>query len=306
MLNQDYKLYDFKNHHSFQSGILQKLLSHRSTLQDVMTQVCELVQRDAFTQSMYVLGLLDSANQGHTTDCQRTSKVPVNTTPKQHSYKLNLVESLCISPSATNSALSQFSLKLLKSGFRTDMVFEVVNSTNGEHAEGSEVEEQCVIRAHRVIVAARCDWFRRALLSGMREAIDRYVEFRNDYFYIITVTFRRKITIHDSNPFLFRTFLEYLYSGQLRHQSLGSEQLAELLLLADRYEVDQLKQACEYTLRSMIDEENVLYMLGMSDQFNAGLLRVRIGWFVLIIEYENFYETVYVHFFSKVDKIGAV
>jgi hypothetical protein len=23
-------------------------------------------------------------------------------------------------------------------------------------------------------VAARCDWFRRALLSGMREAIDRY------------------------------------------------------------------------------------------------------------------------------------
>lgn len=33
--------------------------------------------------------------------------------------------------------------------------------------------EKCIIRAHRVIVAARCDWFRRALLSGMREAIDK-------------------------------------------------------------------------------------------------------------------------------------
>lgn len=33
--------------------------------------------------------------------------------------------------------------------------------------------EKCTIRAHRVIVAARCDWFRRALLSGMREAIDK-------------------------------------------------------------------------------------------------------------------------------------
>lgn len=28
--------------------------------------------------------------------------------------------------------------------------------------------------AHRVIVAARCDWFRRALLSGMKESIQKY------------------------------------------------------------------------------------------------------------------------------------
>lgn len=31
------------------------------------------------------------------------------------------------------------------------------------------------IPCHRVIVASRCDWFRRALLSGMRESIDKYV-----------------------------------------------------------------------------------------------------------------------------------
>lgn len=37
-------------------------------------------------------------------------------------------------------------------------------------AEDVEIQE---IKAHRVIVAARCDWFRRALLSGMKEAIDR-------------------------------------------------------------------------------------------------------------------------------------
>lgn len=41
-------------------------------------------------------------------------------------------------------------------------------------ADQQEGEEVCSIQAHRVIVAARCDWFRRALLSGMREAIDRY------------------------------------------------------------------------------------------------------------------------------------
>ena len=42
-----------------------------------------------------------------------------------------------------------------------------VSSVEGE---GVEVEQ---IPCHRVVVAARCDWFRRALLSGMRESIDK-------------------------------------------------------------------------------------------------------------------------------------
>lgn len=33
--------------------------------------------------------------------------------------------------------------------------------------------EGVVITAHRVIVAARCEYFKRALQSGMKEAIDR-------------------------------------------------------------------------------------------------------------------------------------
>ena len=40
--------------------------------------------------------------------------------------------------------------------------------------EGEEVVE---ILAHRVVVAAHCDWFRRALQSGMKEAINRQVFF---------------------------------------------------------------------------------------------------------------------------------
>lgn len=49
------------------------------------------------------------------------------------------------------------------------MEFEVIY----KESEDAEKEETCIIKAHRVIVAARCDWFRRALLSGMREAIDK-------------------------------------------------------------------------------------------------------------------------------------
>lgn len=50
--------------------------------------------------------------------------------------------------------------------------------------------------------------------------------------------------------------------------------MAELLLLSDRYEVDSLKQACEYALHSSIDQDSVLYFLSMADQYNAQILKV--------------------------------
>lgn len=147
------------------------------------------------------------------------------------------------------------------------MEFEIITTASdssqtteqAEEAAGTPVEEEkTTLKAHRVIVAARCDWFRRALLSGMREAIDR------------------KITIHDTSPYLFRLFLEYLYSGRLRQNALNTDQLAELLLLSDRYEVDSLKQVCERALHSSIDQESVLYFLSMADQFNALILKVMV------------------------------
>lgn len=74
--------------------------------------------------------------------------------------------------------MSKLALEMLQNEKDTDMAFEIVNSNDscGEESldvAGSPVYENCTIRAHRVIVAARCDWFRRALLSGMREAIDK-------------------------------------------------------------------------------------------------------------------------------------
>lgn len=83
--------------------------------------------------------------------------------------------------------------------------------------------------------------------------------------------------IHDTSPFLFSTFLNYLYSGQLETKELSVDQLADLMLLSDRYEVDSLKQACEQGLKRHIDEDSVLYFLSMGDQFNAKLLRVSVG-----------------------------
>ncbi len=65
-----------------------------------------------------------------------------------------------------------------------DVVVDHTSSTTeeGEEAAAAEVHTHThrdkevdvhKIPSHCVIVASRCDWFRRALLSGMRESIDK-------------------------------------------------------------------------------------------------------------------------------------
>ena len=49
--------------------------------------------------------------------------------------------------------------------------------------------------------------------------------------------FFRKITIHDTSPELFRMFLEYLYGGNIEMNELSTEQIADMMTLADRYDV---------------------------------------------------------------------
>ncbi len=46
-------------------------------------------------------------------------------------------------------------------------------SGEGANADGSDKAAGKVIPAHRMIVAARCEYFSRALQSGMKEAIDK-------------------------------------------------------------------------------------------------------------------------------------
>ena len=73
----------------FQSGVLQKLTTHSSTLQDVLVQLCDLVQRETFTQSLFSLGLLDPAQYGGSTaENNHTGKGHTHSTPKQHGYKV--------------------------------------------------------------------------------------------------------------------------------------------------------------------------------------------------------------------------
>ena len=84
----------------------------------------------------------------------------------------------------TGNLLAQGCHKLLASQDYSDMRFVLVPNSvpslgtseavaGEERSIGDEAAGGVVIHAHRVIVAARCEYFKRALQSGMKEAIDR-------------------------------------------------------------------------------------------------------------------------------------
>lgn len=78
----------------------------------------------------------------------------------------------------TSSQLAQGCLRLLHSLEHSDMQFVLeqppATPTGGEESiADSSHSNPVILSAHRVIVSARCEWLKRALMSGMREAIDK-------------------------------------------------------------------------------------------------------------------------------------
>ncbi|XP_001354378.1 uncharacterized protein [Drosophila pseudoobscura] len=272
------------------NGVIAKLLDHKSALRDAISQICMLVHKEEFTQSLIELGLLDSSGSSSgeasqdlkMADHENNLNVSLSNAEQlrlnqQHYYdyksiKLNLIRHLCEPPIAANSNLSKNALRLLHSTQLADMEFEVhthastgnaldteatptsTSASTGGGDPASSALQVHSFKAHRVIVAARCEWFKKALMSGMQESINR------------------KVIITDTSPVIFRRLLLYLYGAPI-DRTVGAEQVCELMLLADRYSIDDLKELCENTLYSLIDEDSVVCLLGIADRYMATALK---------------------------------
>eukprot|EP00058_Branchiostoma_floridae_P010098 XP_002595586.1 hypothetical protein BRAFLDRAFT_117505 [Branchiostoma floridae] len=273
--------YIFKLGTSELSWALSKMATQRSSIEPFLQSACELVHRDPFTQTLIQLSLLGQPCKEEESSSDSPSKkssaspVAVRSKTTTHvNYKLSCVESLTVPPSPKDSHLARRMGDVLHTRRLADMTFHVIypqdvsdlvidHSAGGMLSRTDDTPEVEEIHAHRVIVAARCDWFRRALLSGMKEAIDR------------------RITVHDTSPALFRLFLEYLYVGNLATDTLTLDQLADMTALSDRYEVDSLKRLCEGALQAHLEEDTALFLLGLADQFGATSLKSTVMDFIL-------------------------
>jgi hypothetical protein len=87
----------------------------------------------------------------------------------------------------------------------------------------------------------------------------------------------RRIVLHDVSPLVFDLFLRFVYGGLACMQvpMLSVDQLADLLLLADRYEMADLVGAVEAVLLPQLDEDNAGALLGLADQLGTPVFRLR-------------------------------
>ena len=114
---------------------------------------------------------------------------------------------------------------LLKGSDNTDVTFIV----EGDHCE-----------AHRIILAARCEYFRALFYGGMKEA-----------------TNRDKIDLPETPSSAFKYLLTYIYTGLMSFREIEERDVLDILILANRYSLLSLESAITGYLKDIISESNV-------------------------------------------------
>eukprot|EP00088_Acartia_fossae_P041357 TRINITY_DN4326_c0_g1_i2.p1 TRINITY_DN4326_c0_g1~~TRINITY_DN4326_c0_g1_i2.p1 ORF type:complete len:896 (+),score=163.77 TRINITY_DN4326_c0_g1_i2:159-2846(+) len=272
---------------------------------DIFQPILEILRHNCYQENIEQC-LIDLGLVNNTTSNQENQKHDENNdleSPNSHNSSevlMDLSRKFYDSPNSKQSKLAALGYELFTTKEGSDMVFELyedaqppvqficnngtVDSENDEEnntqnpldndaklgakskeskdntSESCESNGEAVtehIAAHRVIVCARCAWFRRALTSGMKE--DR----------------ERRIVLRDCSPEVFKIFLQFIYSGlyKLDLNTLPVQILVDLLLVADRYEVPVLVDACEDALCASLQEDNAIPLLVLAEQFNTYRLR---------------------------------
>ena len=120
----------------------------------------------------------------------------------------------------------------------------------GEFADVTFIISETRIKGHKCILASRSSFFKNMFTVGMRESEESI------------------ISVQDINLPTFMKLLEFIYSDQLNDLE-SAEQAIDVLVAANKYGLDRLKRLCEKFLVQLIDLENVVELLYLSDMHQA-------------------------------------
>jgi len=106
------------------------------------------------------------------------------------------------------------------------------------------------IRAHSQIICWRVPAFKAMFASGMKEAQTNCA------------------TIEDTEPNAFRHFLQFIYSGKMpMNESI--DDVAAVLMLAEKYDLSELKEACVDILGWRLDKSSVVDIWILAQTYNC-------------------------------------
>ncbi|XP_072244490.1 kelch-like protein 22 isoform X1 [Leuresthes tenuis] len=116
------------------------------------------------------------------------------------------------------------------------------------------------IQAHRILLAAYCDYFRGMFAGGLREMQ------------------QKEILIHGVSYMAMKKILDYIYTSEIE---LDLECVQEVLIAATLVQLENVIGFCCDFLFSWMDESNILEVHHLADLYGLQQLKDRIHFFIL-------------------------
>ncbi|KAK3123024.1 hypothetical protein QOZ80_8AG0622620 [Eleusine coracana subsp. coracana] len=126
-----------------------------------------------------------------------------------------------------------------------------------------------VFPAHTIVLAMRSAVFKEQLWGRMRQQGGQLI-----------------VTIEDMQPVVFKALLHFIYTDSLSQCLKGltrGDKIAftkNLLVAADRYDVEKLKFECETCLCGTLDVPNAAALLALAEQHNCSVLKEACSEFI--------------------------
>lgn len=116
------------------------------------------------------------------------------------------------------------------------------------------------IQAHRILLAASCDYFRCMFAGGLRE------------------TQQEEIPIHGVSYMAMKKILDYIYTSEIE---LDLDCVQEVLIAATLVQLENVIGFCCDFLYSWLDESNILEITHLADMYGLQQLNARVQSYIL-------------------------
>ncbi|XP_064623500.1 BTB/POZ domain-containing protein 9-like [Lineus longissimus] len=120
---------------------------------------------------------------------------------------------------------------------------------NSEYSDVRFIVDGTTFHAHRVILAARSEYFRAMLFGGMKESDPNCTD----------------IELLDQSAVAFKSLLKYIYTGKISLSAMKEEHLLDVLGLSHQYGFIELETAISDYLKDILNITNVCLIYDMAN-----------------------------------------